>query len=74
MCQDEGATGRVTIEVRIDPDGSLAAAWVGQTSGFACLDAAALEAAKESTYNPPEVDNRPVAETYLILYEFSIDS
>jgi protein TonB len=74
VCIDEGAGGRVAVDVTIDPDGSLAAAWVGQTSGFACLDAAALSAAKESTYNPPEVGGRPVAETYLILYEFSIDS
>jgi protein TonB len=74
VCIDEGAGGDVTIDVTIDPDGSLAAAWVGQTSGFPCLDAAALSAAKESTYNPPEVGGRPIAETYLILYEFSIDS
>jgi len=74
VCADEGAGGDVTVDVTIDTDGSLAAAWVGQTSGFPCLDAAALSAAKESTYNPPEVGGRPVAETYLILYEFSIDS
>jgi len=74
VCVGEGAGGDVTIDVTIAPDGSLAAAWVGQTSGFPCLDAAALSAAKESTYNPPEVGGRPIAETYLILYEFSIDS
>jgi periplasmic protein TonB len=74
ICVDEGAGGRVTVEVTINGDGSVAAAWVGQTSGFACLDAAALAAAKESTYNAPEVGGRPVAETYIILYEFSIDS
>lgn len=74
LCAGEGAGGSVTVDVTIDTDGSLAAAWVGQTSGFPCLDAAALSAAKESTYNPPEVGGRPIAETYLILYEFSIDS
>jgi protein TonB len=74
ICVDEGAGGRVAVDVTINFDGSVAAAWVGQTSGFACLDAAALAAAKESTYNAPEVGGRPVAETYLILYEFSIDS
>jgi protein TonB len=74
ICVDEGAGGRVAVEVTINGDGSVAAAWVGQTSGFACLDAAALAAAKESTYNAPEVGGRPVAETYIILYEFSIDS
>ena len=74
LCIEEGAGGSVTVYVTIDADGSLAAAWVGQTSGFPCLDAAALGAAKESRYNPPEVGGRPVAETYRILYEFSIDS
>ena len=74
VCANENAAGHVIVDVTIDAGGSLAAAWVGQTSGFACLDEAALDAAKESTYNPKEVDGRPVAETYLILYEFSIDS
>ena len=74
VCADEGAGGTVEVFVTIDGDGSLAGARVGQTSGFPCLDDAALTAAKESTYNPPEVGGRPVAETYLIVYEFSIDS
>jgi len=74
ICEDEGASGHVAVDVTINADGSVAAAWVGQTSGFTCLDAAALAAAKESTYNAPEVGGRPVVETYLILYEFSIDS
>ena len=74
VCANEGAGGTVEVLVTIDGDGSLAGARVGQTSGFPCLDDAALAAAKESTYNPPEVGGRPVAETYLIVYEFSIDS
>lgn len=74
ICVEQGAAGRTVIDVTIGSDGAVAAVWVGQTSGFACLDAAALAAAKESTYNPPEVDGRPVTETYLIVYEFSIDS
>ena len=74
VCEDAGASGSVTVFVTISADGSVAAAWVGQTSGFPCLDAAALEAAKESTYYPPEVAGRPVAETYRILYEFQVDS
>ncbi len=74
LCADEGAAGTVTVEVTIDADGSVAAAWVGQTSGFPCLDAAALTAAQESTYYAPEMAGRPVAETYRILYEFQIDS
>jgi protein TonB len=74
ICIDQGATGRVIVEVTIGPDGSLVSATVGQTSGFACLDDAALAAAKESTYTVPEVDGRPATERYLIVYDFSLDS
>jgi protein TonB len=74
ICRDEGVTGRVVVDVTIGPDGSLQYAGVGQTSGFTCLDDAALAAAKESTYDPPEVDGRPATRTYLIVYDFTLDS
>jgi protein TonB len=74
LCEQEGATGSVVIDVTIGPGGSLVSVDVGQTSGFPCLDAAALAAAKESTYNPPEVGGRPATKTYIIVYDFTIDS
>ena len=74
VCAQEGITGRVVVEITIGPDGSLVSAAVGQTSGFPCLDEAALAAAKESTYEAPEVDGRAATKTYLIVYDFTLDS
>jgi len=74
ICLEDGAAGTAIIDVTIGPDGSVVAATVGQTSGYACLDEAALGAAKESTYWPPEQDGRPITQTYAIIYEFSTDS
>jgi protein TonB len=74
ICIAQGAGGTVVIEITIGSDGSVVAARVGQTSGYSCLDEAALAAAKESTYRPPEVNGKPVSETYRIVYDFAIDS
>jgi len=74
ICIDQGASGRVVVDVTIGPDGSLVSAVLGQTSGFPCIDDAALAAAKESTYEPSEVDGRPATQTYLIVYDFTLDS
>jgi protein TonB len=74
VCIAQGAGGTVVIEITIESDGSVAAARVGQTSGYSCLDEAALAAAKESTYRPPELNGKPVSETYRIVYDFAIDS
>jgi protein TonB len=74
ICIAQGAEGTVVIDITIGPDGSVVGAQVGQTSGYACLDDASLEAAKESSYQAPERDGRPVPETYRIVYDFRIDS
>jgi protein TonB len=70
---DAGAQGTVVILVTIGPDGSASDIRVSQSSGSAALDRAALEAAKESTFAPPEVDGQPATQTYRIIYTFYLD-
>jgi protein TonB len=70
---DAGAQGTVVILVTIGPDGSATDIRVSQSSGSAALDRAALQAAKQSTFAPPEVDGQPATQTYRIIYTFYID-
>lgn len=63
--------GTVIVLVTIGPDGIIEA-HVGTSSGYAPLDRAAVEAAKESTYRPPEVNGQPAIETYRVIYTFSL--
>jgi len=74
MCAQQGEAGTAIVEVTIGPDGAVTAAWMGQSSGFDCLDRAALQAAKESTYFPPEQNGQAVSQTYRIVYDFSTDT
>lgn len=66
-----GWEGTVIVLVTIGPDGIIEA-HVGTSSGYAPLDRAAVEAAKESTYRPPEVNGQPAIETYRVIYTFSL--
>lgn len=74
ICVEQGVVGTVVIEITIGSDGSVVGARVGQTSGYRCLDDAALAAAKESAYRAPELNGKSVSETYRIIYDFAIDS
>jgi protein TonB len=70
---DRGAEGTVIVLVTIGPDGTASDLHVAQSSGDPSLDRAALEAARLSTYAPPEVDGQPATETYRIIYTFYLD-
>jgi periplasmic protein TonB len=68
----EGAEGTVIILVTIGPDGTASDVRVWQSSGIAALDSAALQAAEQSTYAPPEVNGEPATQTYRIIYTFDL--
>jgi len=70
----EGVQGTVAIIVAIGSDGQVLSVRVGETSGNALLDNAALNAARESTYACPPADGRPAADLYQVIYTFQLDS
>ncbi|HME82746.1 MAG TPA: energy transducer TonB [Candidatus Eremiobacteraceae bacterium] len=69
-----GVEGTVSIIVAIGPDGQVVSAHVGESSGNALLDNAALSAARASTYACPPADGRPAADLYRVIYTFQLDS
>lgn len=73
IARDEGAQGDVMIRVTIGPQGEVVDALVAVSSGNASLDAAALNAAKDSTYAPPLENGVPTTQAYLIVYTFSLE-
>jgi periplasmic protein TonB len=69
----QAAEGTVIILVTIGPDGTAGDVRVWQSSGIAALDRAALQAAEQSTYAPPEVNGEPATQTYRIIYTFYLN-
>lgn len=63
--------GQTTVLVSIGTDGRPAKAWIGQSSGREPFDAAALHAAKTSTFTPAKFNGQPIVSTYKIVYVFS---
>jgi TonB family protein len=62
---------RVLVLATINPDGSLAAARIQQSSGNMTIDRAALQATKESNFTPKIVNCKPVIGTYIFTADFS---
>jgi protein TonB len=58
--------------VQVRADGSIGAVTVEQSSGFARLDEAAVEAARRSSFAPAIRGGRPVAENHRIEFTFRL--
>ena len=70
MARQQGAVGTTTVRVTLSTSGSVTSAVVHKSSGNAQLDAAAVHAARSSSYRP-EIDNcQPIGGDYLFVATF----
>ena len=72
MAQEMGVSGKVVVVVQLGPAGQLESAHVGVSSGSWVLDAAAMDAAKRSSFSGSTLDGIPIVTTYNIIYEFRL--
>jgi TonB family protein len=70
IAQLEHLTGKSVIQVDLDADGSLLAAYVAHTSGYAILDQAAIRTVKKMVYSPETRDCKPTHGSYAVEVEF----
>ena len=61
LARRRGYEGRVVIRASVAPDGGVASAAVGQSSGYGILDRAALQAVKRWRFRPAQRGGQPVA-------------
>jgi TonB family protein len=61
---------QVELRIEIAPDGTIANGNVATSSGDAAFDAAAIQAAELSRFEPKKVNCRPVAGTYIFKVTF----
>lgn len=66
--------GTVLLLIDVTADGRAAAVALKQTSGFPLLDEAALECAKDWTFEPGRLDGQPVASQAIVPVQFSLDN
>ena len=64
------ASGKVSVQILIDVDGSVIAA--ASVSGHPLLQAAAVEAARHASFSPTTLKGEPVKVTGIISYHFMI--
>jgi TonB family protein len=70
IAREQGSGGTAIVLATVGPSGSVISVAIDQSTGNKLLDAAALTAARESTFEAPEIDGTPATETYRIVYTF----
>ena len=70
MAKEQGLTGTAQVEVNLSAAGQVLGAKIYASTGSSVLDAAAVEAAKRTTYAPKVVDCDRVPGSYLFRVDF----
>jgi protein TonB len=68
----EGLEGVVTLEITVEPDGRVSEVVVAKSSGHACLDESAVEAARTWIYEPARLNGAPVAAKIRVPVRFAL--
>lgn len=71
MAREEGLSGTAEVKVTLSAQGTVTDATIYLSTGSPVLDAAAVDAARRTTYAPKIVDCETVAGEYLFRVEFS---
>ncbi|MBN8885972.1 MAG: energy transducer TonB [Rudaea sp.] len=69
---EQGVGGRNIVRVLVGADGSVREATIETSSGESLLDSAALEAARNTKFNPAIVDDKAVSAYALLPFDFSL--
>jgi protein TonB len=72
MARSQGIQGTAIVLVTVGANGRAISQSIGQSAGNRLLDAAALDAARASRFQAPEVDGHAETRTYRIVYTFAI--
>lgn len=70
IAREQGVQGTAIVLATVGPTGKVEAVSIDQSTGNKWLDSAALDAARQSRFLPPEIDGKPATETYRIVYTF----
>ena len=72
VAKEQNAQGTAVVFATIGPNGNVLSTRIDQSTGNRLLDAAALAAARQSTFEPPMINGKPATETYRLLYTFAL--
>lgn len=72
IAKSQGIQGTTVVLVTVGPSGNVISQSIGQSAGNRLLDNAALDAARASRFQAPEVDGHPATQTYRVVYTFTL--
>ena len=72
VAKAQNAQGTAVVFATVGPKGNVLSTHIDQSTGNKLLDAAALSAARDSTFAAPEINGKPATETYRLVYTFAL--
>ena len=68
----QNAQGTAVVFATVGPNGKVISTRIDQSTGNKLLDQAALTAAHQSSFQPPQINGKPATETYRLVYTFTL--
>jgi protein TonB len=72
VAKAQNAQGTAVVFATVGPKGNVLATHIDQSTGNKLLDQAALAAARESSFEAPQINGKPATETYRLVYTFAL--
>ena len=72
IAKAQNAQGTAVVFATVGPKGNVLSTRVDESTGNRLLDQAALAAARQSTFMPPQINGKPATETYRLVYTFAL--
>ena len=72
IAKAQNAQGTAVVFATVGPKGNVLSTHIDQSTGNKLLDQAALSAARESSFEAPQINGKPATETYRLVYTFAL--
>ena len=72
VAKAQNAQGTAVVFATVGPKGNVLSTHIDQSTGNKLLDQAALSAARESSFEAPQINGKPATETYRLVYTFAL--
>jgi len=72
IAKEQNAQGTAVVFATVGPKGNVLSTRIDESTGNKMLDQAAMAAARQSSFEPPQINGKPATETYRLVYTFAL--
>jgi periplasmic protein TonB len=72
VAKEQNVQGTAVVFATVGPKGNVLSTHIDESTGNKLLDQAAMTAARQSSFEPPQINGKPATETYRLIYTFAL--